>query len=323
MYPQTNLKPGQSGPEVKRLQEFLISQGYNIPSGATSYFGNETKAALTSWQREQGVDAGNDYGYWGPKSKAVASSASTRSNQPYTEEEYTAAIARNPIASEFIKRGNTAEDLEYAATTGDFSSIVNQYGQPFSLEEQKKAMEEAEKDTEEYFRQEKEKDLADTEATIKEKQRQFQDYLITSGESFEEDKSKADQTAANQGVLFSGSRVQKENDLKTRYERDQASKRAAVGADIGSTVRGFQYNYGDDAIGGLSDFYRLGENVYNPKVATGGVSTGSLSSVYDPNKYSFQGTKVVEKKAAASTRAAKLLANRGNKLLSSGYLNQL
>ena len=57
-----------SGPEVTKLQKFLVSQGMSIPSGPTGYFGNETKAAVTQWQQKTGVQAGADFGYWGPKS---------------------------------------------------------------------------------------------------------------------------------------------------------------------------------------------------------------------------------------------------------------
>lgn len=72
MYPTTTLQPGQSGNEVKKLQEFLLSQEMNIPAGPTGYFGDETKAALTQWQKQTGVQAGSDFGYWGPKSRVVA-----------------------------------------------------------------------------------------------------------------------------------------------------------------------------------------------------------------------------------------------------------
>ena len=70
MPPTTNLQQGQSGPEVKQLQNFLIGQGMTIPSGPTGYFGNETKAALTQWQQRVGVQApAADLGSnWGPKS---------------------------------------------------------------------------------------------------------------------------------------------------------------------------------------------------------------------------------------------------------------
>ncbi len=351
--PQTNLQPGQSGPEVKKLQDFLISQGYSIPAGATGYFGEQTKAALTNWQKATGVQAGADFGYWGPKSIAVASGGGmvnqqdqlasmmetlkgmqkqvgvsseigkTNPAQPYTDQQYNDAIASNPIIQEYIKKGNTVEDIAYATETGDISKLVNQFGQPFSLQEQQDALVQAEKDQSAFYKAQQEKDTADTQAALAEKQRLFQESLITSGEKFAEDKAILDQNAAAQGVLFSGSRAQKEQNLKTAYEREEASKRASLASGVGDIARSFQYTYGNDAAGGLSDLYKAGSNIYNPKVATGGVTSGGLSSIYSPGQYSFQGTKLAEKKSEAAKRAAGLLANRGNKLLATSYSNQL
>jgi|GEM_PF-6156924 len=77
MYPQTNLQKGQRGSEVTKLQNFLIEQGYTIPDGATGYFGDQTKSALSQWQKANGIQvAASDYGYWGPISIKTASSSS-------------------------------------------------------------------------------------------------------------------------------------------------------------------------------------------------------------------------------------------------------
>ncbi len=66
-----NLGPGMSGEDVTDLQNFLISQGFNIPAGATGYYGEQTKKAVSDWQKSVGVQApANEYGYFGPKSMA-------------------------------------------------------------------------------------------------------------------------------------------------------------------------------------------------------------------------------------------------------------
>jgi len=329
MYPNTNLQPGQSGPEVKKLQDFLVSQGFMTPQQVATgpgTYGPQTTAAVKAWQSANGVDNTSGAGYWGPRSITAASGISgtgkSDPNQPLTDEEYESGVANNPLIKQYTAQGNSVADIEHAAETGDLSGIRNQFGQPFSTQEQQDALAQSENDLQAFYKAQEEKDEADAEAALKEKQRTFQDYLINSGENFQADKATADQTAANSGVLFSGSRVQKENDLKTKYERDLAAKRAGVSADIGNTARDLQYKYGNDAIGGLSDYYKLGNNVYNPKVATGGVTSSGLSSIYNPGSYDFQGTKLAEKKTAAAKRAAGLLANRGNKLLSTSYANQ-
>lgn len=86
--PQVNLQQGQSGPEVKQLQEFLIGQGYQIPAGATGFFGDQTKAALTKFQEDQKVQAGQYFGYYGPKTIDAANNlqaAITKSLQGSTD----------------------------------------------------------------------------------------------------------------------------------------------------------------------------------------------------------------------------------------------
>lgn len=63
------LKVGSRGENVKTLQRYLISKGQTIRSGATGYFGPQTKAALIAWQAANGVPS---TGFYGPKSEAKA-----------------------------------------------------------------------------------------------------------------------------------------------------------------------------------------------------------------------------------------------------------
>lgn len=364
MYPTTNLQPGQRGPEVEKLQKFLLSEGLltqaQINTGPGIY-GPATTQAVKYWQEINDVDNTTGPGYWGPRSIAAASGkpSSGASNflnqstvdaankageaaskitgipytkgtvesfsgglQPYSDEEYMIALEENPIIKEYISKGNTAESLAYAAETGDLSGLVNQFGQPFSLEEQQTALKQAEDDSKLYYDALQSKDTADAEAALAEKKANYQDYLLSSGQNFQEDKTQLDQNAANRGVLFSGGRVQREKNLARAYEQDQDSKLDSLSRDIGNTARDYQYKYGNEAANGLSQYYNLGGNTYNPNVARNGVSSNALSSVYNPNKYNYQGTVNTEKKTAANQRAAGLLWNKGNKLLATGVGNQ-
>lgn len=119
MYPTTNLQFGQTSPEVKKLQEFLISQGMSIPSGPTNYFGNETKAALTAWQKKTGVAAGNDFGYWGPKSIAMAKSTGT-TNPPAT----TNPPVTNPPAGSVTNITNIANSTNMDINSNEFKDYI-------------------------------------------------------------------------------------------------------------------------------------------------------------------------------------------------------
>lgn len=69
----------QSGPDVTALQNFLIGQGIIIPAGATGYFGDQTKAALASWQQSVGISSSTPgFGInWGPQSMQAAQSVNS------------------------------------------------------------------------------------------------------------------------------------------------------------------------------------------------------------------------------------------------------
>jgi hypothetical protein len=299
--------------EIKQLQDKLVREGYMSQAEVdTGYgiFGPKTTAALNN------AEAGK-----APKYSPV-SAASGSSDQPYSDEEYNNALNEHPIIKASVARGNTAESLAYAAETGDLSGIVDQFGQPFSLEDQQEALRQAEDDNALYYDALQSKDTADTESALAQKQAAYQDYLLTSGQNFETDKGTLDQTAANQGVLFSGGRKQKEANLQRGYEQEGATKLRNLTSDIGQTARDFQYAYGNDSAKGLSSYYKAGGNTYNPNVANGGVGSSGLSKIYNPKDFNFQGTQNVARKTEAQKRAAGYLWNKGNKLLATGNQNQ-
>ena len=90
----TNLTLGSTGPDVTALQNWLISNGFNIPaiaSGAQAkgYFGIQTQAALMKFQISIGLNqaaTGKDkeLGFFGPMTRAYINShcASTNPTQP-------------------------------------------------------------------------------------------------------------------------------------------------------------------------------------------------------------------------------------------------
>jgi hypothetical protein len=222
----------------------------------------------------------------------------------------------------FRSGGSTIDQIVNALSTGDLSGITDSLGMPFSAQDQHEALAQADEDTKLFYEALQTKETADAESALAQKQADYQDYLINSGQKFEADKTTADQTAADRGVLFSGGRVQKEKNLERAYSQDQSSKLATMTRDIGSTAQDYQYKYGNQAAKGLNKYYKLGGNTFNANVAQGGVGSTGLSSIYNPNQYDYQGTQNVARKAAASTRAAGLLWNKGNKLLATGYNNK-
>lgn len=236
--------------------------------------------------------------------------------QAQVDAEYAAALTAHPVLA-----GNSPAAITYATSTGDYSGLVNAQGKPFSAADQQAAVAQATADLSPYYQAEQKKETADTDATLAAKKAAYDKYVADQATNFQTDKAAQDQTAANNGVLFSGGRAQKLKQLGEAYSSNNAYKKASVGADIGQTARDFGYKYGDAAANSLGSYYSLGGNTYNPNVATGGVSGSGLSSIYNANQ-GFQGTQINAAKAAAQKRAAGLLANQGNKLVASGYTNQ-
>jgi len=244
-------------------------------------------------------------------------------SQAAMEKTYDDAKAANLEIQKATEGGSSMEEIIHALETGNFSGILDFNGQPFSAAEQEKARVDAEKANSLYYEQLQSKETADAEKNLAQSQADYQDYLINSGQAFEADKSKSDQQSANQGVLFSGSRVQKEKNLQRAYEQDEAYTRDKMSRNIGTTAQDYQYKYGNDNASGLSQYYKLGGNTYNPNTARNGVGSSGLSSIYNPSDYSYDGTRNTERSANTQTRAAGYLWNKGNKLLSTSYNNQL
>jgi hypothetical protein len=355
MYPNKTLTPGTTSADVTALQKFLISQNFQIPAGATGYYGDQTKAAVAAWQKANGVDTQGNDGYWGPRSIAVASqpagntytqgqkiksgevkyntqtgallrpgeTTAINPSAPTDEEKafVHTTLANNPITAPVITKYGTWEDA-YKASGGDIAKMTDMYGTPFSQEDQTQAMNDASAALDPYYAAETQKDTQDAEASMAKSQADYQNYLQTSGQNFQADKIKQDQNAADQGVLFSGGRKQKEQNLQNAYSTDNASKLADLTANVGNAARDYQYKYGNSNANNLSKYYSAGQNTYNAGVATGGVGNAGLSNIYNVGSSNFQGTNINSAKAAKETRAAGLLWNKGNKLVSSGLNNQ-
>ncbi len=342
------LNRGSYGDQVKALQQYLNGLGYDVGK-MDSVYGPKVEAAVKQFQLDNGLQ--ND-GSFGPaslgKAKALGATGTAAGAAgsgklpddpsfmfrqdtgalndkfvPKTQEDldkfYNLSAAAHPVFA-----GNTPEALSYAGSSGDFSNLLNPEGKPFSQADQEAAMAEANAALKPGFDATKSYDTANTEDVLKAKNADYGNFLDTEKTNFAADKTNLDKNAADNGVLFSGGRVEKEQNLKNTYQKADAIKKAATEADIANTAREYQYRYGGDAAKNpsLSQYYQIGGNTYNPNVARNGVGSTGLSSIYNTGKYNFQGTNVNTNKANTSIRAAALLANKGNKLVGTGYKNQ-
>jgi len=72
-----SLTIGSTGADVSALQSWLIKEGYQIPAGATGYFGAQTRSAVAAYQANKAISPAA--GYFGPVTRAAvnAQAAST------------------------------------------------------------------------------------------------------------------------------------------------------------------------------------------------------------------------------------------------------
>lgn len=231
------------------------------------------------------------------------------------------SLAAHPVASA-LTGGNTTDAILNAYMTGDWSGVTTLTGKPFTDEQQQAAVSQANQALAPAYQAQVEKDTADTAATLSSNQADLANYERDQATKFGQDKNTLDKNAADSGILFSGARVQKQNDLRTTYANADADARAKAAANAAGTTRGFQYQYGNDAAAAapIASLYQApGAPTYNPGVAGGKVTTSPrMASLYDPSKHSFQGTAPAAQSANVQTRAAQLLANKANKLSLSG-----
>jgi len=127
-FPSSSLEPGMSGSQVKQLQQYLMSMGYSIPDGATGYYGNQTKAAVTQLQRDLGVNTGGYDGYWGPKTqqsltKMTGDTGSTQTNQ--VQSKAIPGVNYTPMTTTTNSAGQT-EIVPKTTTQGQVSISNNQ-----------------------------------------------------------------------------------------------------------------------------------------------------------------------------------------------------
>jgi hypothetical protein len=229
------------------------------------------------------------------------------------------AVSKNKDVQRYAGANDPSAILT-AYMSGNWSGVTDLTGKPFTDAQQASAVAEAEKALAPAYKAEMAYDTAAVTDALQGEQASFDQFQEDEKQVFQDTKTSLDQNAANEGVLFSGARVQKNKDLRNTYADREAQRRALGGSRIAKTARDFQYSYGDTAADGLSGMYTLpGQSRFDTNVASGGVTPNrSLSSVYNPRQYKFQGTKPVAQKAAVQTRAAGLLANKANKLSLSG-----
>lgn len=309
-----NLRTGSRGEEVRQLQQQLKSMGlYN--GNIDGIFGPQTNAAVRAFQQQSGIAVD---GIVGPVTRSRMTGQPQQVTPFNQNPAIQQAIANDPRAQQIMNQAmalgdNSLELIYNAIESGDYS------GMPFTAQEAQNVLSQQMAKLEPFYAEQKEKatlDLKDSMGLLKS---QFDDYLTGSKEQFIDDKKGQDVNAANQGVLFSTGRAQKLNSLKGAYDRDQEAKRRDVSNRITGMARDYQYNFGNSAMSGLNDYFKLGSQNFDAMTPGGSVSSGGISSFYNPSSANFYGRVNTERETNAKTRASSVLNARARKLLPRNY----
>jgi hypothetical protein len=273
--------------QIKALQDDLVKHGY---------------------MTQEQVNTG--YGIYGPKTTAAFAKYQADANN---------AITKHPAIT-------AAKPADMSTADHVAGIMANPTGIPYNAAQEAADYAAADKALAMGYEQDQAKGTADTAAELAYRQATYANDESKAGAAFQSDKTKLDQAAADNGVLFSGGRAQKLQALQSGYSADAAQRRAALEYNTGNTMRDYQYKYGNDAAQapGLSQYYQSASNTYNPNVASGGVGKSGLSSIYSPTANNYYGTNRTKRASEASADAALMLKNRSNKLFpNTGYKTQL
>ncbi len=135
--PQVALQPGNTGDNVKALQDYLVSQGLmtqeQVNTGYGTY-GPQTTAAVAALQQKLGVDNSTGVGYFGPKTLSAIESQSSQNTsanpsgittQPSTNNTVDNNISSPQDNSDPVQKQVAMYQEAYSAL--GLPSIKNQY----------------------------------------------------------------------------------------------------------------------------------------------------------------------------------------------------
>lgn len=129
--PTVNLQPGDTGAQVKQLQDYLVSKGLmtraQVDTGYGTY-GPQTTAAVAALQQQLGVDNSTGVGYFGPRTiSAIGASAPSGGMSGGTSAGASSPSEVNPELLAILNNPYTTPDQK-AATQAIYNAIVSGNG---------------------------------------------------------------------------------------------------------------------------------------------------------------------------------------------------
>lgn len=310
-----NLGPGSQGPDVTALQNFLIQNGQSIPSGATGYYGEQTKAAVARWQQANGVDTAGNPGWFGPRSQAFLRSApvgpAPAPYQPPTEQAsaFDGMVDSDPFLSEQKDRFDSLPDEMKAVLLGlsnnlakaiESGKVVNPEVE-ITPEKSKEFLDQAVSELEPYYQEKYSVLRSDVEKSAGRLIEDYKTGVTRRQPAFKKTLDDQAQAEAESGTVYSSGRLDREQrtvDLENQTLEDAAKTTFRGVEDVG---RAFEKEAGSERartlnIPGLESFRAT---------PTGYTQSNPTRSLYQPFT-SIEGSLAKEKKVAQKTRQSEL-----------------
>lgn len=123
--PTVNLQPGDTGAQVKQLQDYLVSQGLmtqaQVDTGYGTY-GPQTTAAVKALQEKLGVDNSTGVGYFGPRT--IAAVTATPATTIQTTDGTSNVDTTDPGLTKILQNPNLTPDQK-AVIQSIFGAVQN------------------------------------------------------------------------------------------------------------------------------------------------------------------------------------------------------
>ena len=252
-YPTTNLTPGMSGDQVKQLQQFLINNGYDIPAGATGYYGEQTKAAVSKFQTDKGVDVAGNPGYWGPRTigylnqsqPAQPGQPGQPGQQPDTPPKYD---TRNKEMNDMLDILNKRIDELSAA-----GKVVNPNIELTPMEVQK-FLDQATTEIDPYYASLLGSIKDDLTKDLQLLQKEYDIQKKGAETGFKESLASTRESLAGRGLAFSGVRGQEEQSMADTQQRQLDLSALGMERGLGGSYRNLESQIGTSNLPSIPQF---------------------------------------------------------------------
>lgn len=243
--PTVNLQPGDTGAEVKKLQDYLVSKGLmtqaQVDTGYGTY-GPQTTKAVKALQESLGVDNSTGVGYWGPRTMKATNTVPIEEgvstvensnvlgsegvpNNDISNQTYDALIAGDPLLSDYFSDPQTKAEfsklppelqgtyLQMARTASqaiEAGKVINPDLVQVTPAQLSEFYSQAETEMDPYYKEQFGLLKGDLERSVERLTEDYTKQATRSEEPFKQKLANQAQTESEQGTVYSSERNRRE-----------------------------------------------------------------------------------------------------------------